>query len=368
MKAPVVAWFATKGSGTNEALRMETLLRDVPGVVELPFDKQRKRASFRELWRRVGSLRPTLLVMEGTGLAGGLVCLAARLVYRIPYVVSSGDAVGPFMRAHLGPLGLAFELYERALCRWAAGFIGWTPYLCGRAMAFGTPRAMTAPGWVIGRGLAESERAACRSRWRQQLGIPDSVIVVGILGSLEWNERRSWCYGMELVRAMKFVDRNDLRVVVVGGGSGLDHLKAEAGERLGKQILLPGPVPLEEVMAAMSAFDVASLPQSLDGVGSYRYTTKLPEYAAAGLPVITNEIPVAYDLGTDWMWRLPGDGPWDQRSLKALARLIQGLTPERIAGKRGAIPALDSVFNAEDQTRRVAGFIDDLLGGEAARP
>ena len=63
----------------------------------------------------------------------------------------------------------------------------------------------------------------------------------------------------------------------------------------------------------MAAFDVGALPQSTDGVGSFRYTTKLSEYAAARLPVITSRIPAAYDLGCEWMWRLPGRGPGRKR-------------------------------------------------------
>ena len=59
--------------------------------------------------------------------------------------------------------------------------------------------------------------------------------------------------------------------------------------------------------------DVASLPQSVDGVGSFRYTTKLSEYLAARLPVVTGEIPLAFDLDDGWMWRLPGDAPWEER-------------------------------------------------------
>ena len=42
------------------------------------------------------------------------------------------------------PLGPVFGLYEHVLCRLAAGYIGWTPYLAGRAMTYGTKRVMTA--------------------------------------------------------------------------------------------------------------------------------------------------------------------------------------------------------------------------------
>jgi len=353
----MIAWFATKGSGTNEAKRIETLLSRVSPTVELPFQKSAKGESFQILWRLIVEKRPKLLVMEGTGIAGGLACLGARLLHGIPYVFSSGDAVGPFVRGHHALAGLAFEIYERLLCRFSAGFIGWTPYLCGRAMAFGAPRAVTAPGWVIG----GQENVSRRAEMRRQFGIPENKLVVGLLGALDWNSRRQWCYGYDLVQAARRLAREDLCVLIVGDGSGLPHLRAAAGDLLNRRVFLPGPVPLEMVIPALSAMDAASLPQTVDGIGMYRYTTKLPEYAAARLPVIVNQIPMAYDLGGGWTWRLPGHTPWDARHLDALATLLDSLDPAAIAAKRDRIPHLETIFDRDAQIERVTEFLSDLL-------
>lgn len=353
----MIAWFATKGSGTNEAKRMETLLSRVSPTVELPFQKSSKAESFKILWRLIVEKKPKLLVMEGTGIAGGLACLGARLLHGIPYVFSSGDAVGPFVRGHNAPAGLVFEIYERLLCRFSAGFIGWTPYLCGRAMAFGTPRAVTAPGWVIG----GNEGADRRAEMRRQFGIPGDALVVGLLGALEWNARRGWCYGYDLVQAAHRLSREEVCVLVVGDGTGLPHLRAAAGDLLGKRVFLPGPVSLDRVMPALSTMDAASLPQTVDGIGMYRYTTKLPEYAAARLPVITNRIPAAYDLGGGWTWRLPGDTPWEARYLDALTTLLDSLTPAAIGAKRAHIPDFGQIFDRDAQVERVTEFLGDIL-------
>lgn len=354
---PMIAWFATKGSGTNEAKRIETLLSRMSPAVELPFRKSAKAESFRVLWRLIVEKRPKLLVMEGTGIAGGLACLGARIFHGVPYVFSSGDAVGPFVRGHNVLAGLIFDIYERLLCRFSAGFIGWTPYLCGRAMAFGAPRAVTAPGWVIG-GHDHSSR---RAEMRRQFGIPEDKLVVGLLGALDWNNRRQWCYGYDLVKAAHRLARKDLCILVVGDGSGLPYLRDAAGDLLGERVFLPGPVPLEMVMPALSAMDVASLPQTVDGIGMYRYTTKLPEYAAARLPVITNQIPMAYDLGGGWTWRMPGENPWDVRHLDALAKLLDSLDPAAVAAKRAHIPDLETIFDRDAQIERVTEFLSDIL-------
>ncbi len=353
-----IAWFATKGTGSNETLRMESLLSQQPGAVEWPFDRADKWGSFKRLWKLAREQRPDLVVMEGTGIAGGLLCLMARISLRIPYVFSSGDAVGPFVRAQHPLVGWGFEIYERLLCWYCAGFIGWTPYLCGRAMAFGAPRAVTAEGWVIGGDTKEPSRATIRAQW----GIPESAIVVGIVGNLAWNPRHQWCYGMDLVRAARQLRRTDLFVVVVGSGDGLPHLRREASDLLGGRIVIPGPVSLAHVMPTLCAMDVGSLPQSVDGVGAYRFTTKLPEYFAARLPVITNRIPAAYDLAPDAMWRLPGKFPWTPESTQALVRLLDALSPAMIRKKSESLPASDTGnFSKSVQARRIGAFVEELL-------
>jgi glycosyltransferase involved in cell wall biosynthesis len=274
--------------------------------------------------------------------------------------VSSGDAVGPFMRAHHRVAGWAFEIYERLLCARSAGFIGWTPYLCGRAMTFGSPRAVTAAGWALGGDASAVNVPEARERTRAKFGIPPDDIVVGIVGALEWNAKKQYCYGWDLVECARRVKRQDLKFVIIGGGSGLDRLRAMAGDRLGKQIFLPGPVPLEEVVPSMCAFDIASLPQSMDGVGMFRYTTKIAEYFSARLPVITNQVPMAYDLGAEWMWRLPGNAPWDVVFLDALGRFLEGLQRSEIVATKAKIPTDLAGFHMDEQIRRITLFINDL--------
>lgn len=346
---------------------MEALLGRFPEKREWSFDKRAKRGSFWRLIKLVRKEQPDLVIMEGTGIAGGLICLLGRWIWNVPYVFSSGDAVGPFVRSISPIVGLFFEIYERLLCRWSAGFIGWTPYLTGRALTFGSPRAMTAAGWPIGEtnGLVLS---TARSEWRKKWGIPENTIVIGLVGSLVWNAHRQYCYGLDLVSAAVRLAREDLIVVVVGEGDGLDHLRNVAGKHLGTRVRLPGPVALKDVMSCLASFDVGALPQSTDGVGSFRYTTKLSEYAAAKLPVITSRIPVAYDLGIDWMWRLPGSGPWEKTYIDALTGLLEQLNESQFVTRRKAIPEHLESFDREVQVPRVTGFIHDILEELEGKP
>jgi glycosyltransferase involved in cell wall biosynthesis len=348
---------ATKGSGTNDERRLQMLLRQHSATF-VKYDKSEKLLSLVRLCRILWRERPDLFVMEGTGVAGGAACLMARAVWGQRYVVSSGDAVGPFVgniRPSLRPM---FALYERALYRYAAGFVGWTPYLTGRALTFGVPRAMTAPGWSE---QAEPSDGA-RRRIRKDLGIPDEAIVFGLVGSLVWNRRFQYCYGLELVRAVQTVNRPNVCVLVVGGGSGLPELRGIAGACLGSKVFLPGPVSSDQVVDYMAAMDVGSLPQSLDGVGMFRYTTKICEYLAAGLPIVTGEIPMAYDLGDDsWVWRLPGPTPWSGRYILALAQLMDSMSFDKVTESRAAVPKRLSTFDPERQVRAASAFFSDLL-------
>ena len=351
-----IVCFATQGQSHIEGERIRVLLESL-SPEEFAFDREHKLRSAFGLLKAVLAERPDLIVMEGTGTAGGLVLLALGALLRIPYVVSSGDAVGPYLRLHSRLLGLLGGIYERLLCRNCAGFVGWTPYLAGRALTFGAPRAITAAGWT-----REMPSAGARVRVRAELGVSEETIVIGLVGTLHWNSTVGYVYGAELVQALQRVARDDLVVCIVGDGDGLAQLEQLAGEDLGRRVLLPGRVPPELVPDYLAAFDAASLSQSVDRVGSFRYTTKLSEYLAAELPVISGEVPAAYDLDEGNFWRVAGAAPWSPHQIEALAALLQGLSREDIAARRAAtIASRSTVFDRATQQRRMHAFVDDLL-------
>jgi glycosyltransferase involved in cell wall biosynthesis len=227
-------------------------------------------------------------------------------------------------------------------------------------LTFGAPRAMTAPGWAPS-SLSPEDQAASRTRIRKELGISADDVVFGLVGSLAWTKTVGYCYGLELVQALERTSRPNLKVLIVGDGTGRNLLERAAGKRLGDSVILTGRLPRDQVPDYLVAMDVASLPQSVDPVGSFRYTTKLSEYLAAGLPIIMGQIPLAYDLGDSWLWRLPGKAPWDARYIDALAIFMERLTPAELKVKQAAVPKNLPEFDRDSQICRATVWIKDLL-------
>ena len=75
---------------------------------------------------------------------------------------------------------------------------------------------------------------------------------------------------------------------------------------------------------------------------------------------MAGEIPLAYDLSDGWLWRLPGDSPWDPRYIGALADLMRTLSLQQINDKRGCIPRNLKIFDKASQIERTTHFIGDL--------
>src|SRR5450432_3198591 len=237
--------FATQGGGGDDEDRLRALLHGLPAEF-FPFDKKHKARCLRELLGIVRRERPALLLMEGTGVFGGLACILGRWLYGTRYVFGSGDAIAPFLTAHW-PVGKPlFQLYEALLLRNSSGFIGWTPYLAGRAITLGAKRAVTAAGWAP-YSFPEAHLRKRRTEIRDALGIAPDSIVFGIVGSLAWSKRLNYCYGWELVRAALEARAPSVKVLIVGDGEGRAHLEEIAGAELGKSIFLPGRVPRDKV-------------------------------------------------------------------------------------------------------------------------
>jgi hypothetical protein len=80
------------------------------------------------------------------------------------------------------------------------------------------------------------------------------------------------------------------------------------------------------------------------------------------LPIVTGQIPAAYDLDAGFVWRLPGSGPWSAEYVGALAELLQALDAGQVAERREALLAWQArPFDKAAQQERMAAFVGDIL-------
>lgn len=359
-RAPRILAVNGGGVGNLHGLRVRSLVEGLAAdvhVVDLI------RGSYRKSIAHMSSLLRDewdLIYLESTGLSGGLPLIGAR--GKIRYIVSSGDPVAGFFHATQGPLmGSLFGVYERALYRNSQAFVGWTPYLAGRALELGAPRAITIEGAVNTR-VFHPYPPERRADVRVRFGLPQDHLVCGVVGSLNWVPRHQYSYGLELIHILQKLRRSDVSLLIVGDGSGRSELERRLPEGLRSRVVFTGRLTETEVVDAMNAMDIGFITQTLDQLGSYRLTTKLPEYLACGLPVAMSPIPGCYDYLADAGWALPAAHPASDEFASGCAAWLDALTAterERVASK--ARPLAESRFDYDLIRPRFQRFVLELL-------
>jgi glycosyltransferase involved in cell wall biosynthesis len=307
--------------------------------------------------------------MEGTGVPAGALLIHAARRWGQRYIVSSGDPVGGFFRTTRGPVwGGIMERYERQLYRHSAGFVGWTPYLAELALAMGAPRAITVEGGV---DLARFRplSAAARLAARAKFGLEAEGLVCGVVGSLIWTRRQRYCYGLELVEMMRYLGRKDVSILIVGDGDARGILEQKMPSALRHRIHFTGRLEGEDVIEAMNSMDIGFVAQTLDELGKYRLTTKLPEYLACGLPVAMSPIPGYYDYAAEAGWALPAMHPATEEFHRGCAAWIDALTWQDVAAKAANARALaEHRFDYARLGLRFADFVMEVLDGAPSPP
>ena len=162
--------------------------------------------------------------------------------------------------------------------------------------------------------------ADLRRRW----GL-ENVITVGVMGSITWNRRLQWCYGVELVEAMCLLRDLPIKGVIIGEGSGLAVLKKRARELgIEDRILFLGRIPHEELPPYLNLIDICLSTQTNDTVGQVRTTSKLPEYLASGKFVLASRVGEAALLLPDNML-VDYESTSDRHYAKKLAGKIRAI-------------------------------------------
>lgn len=354
----------TSGVGKQDGLRMRRLTSRLQANVTY-YDVDRASTPFsaaQEVWDLITSSHWDLIYQEGTGIIGGINLIRAALTRQQAFVVSSGDPIGGFFHATRGAaFGSLFGSYERLLYRTCTAFIGWTPYLTGAALKLGAKRAITIEG-AVDLNIFRPQPLDQKQQIRQKYGIHPDHIVCGIVGSLKWTPRQHYCYGYELIETLKRLKRKDVSVLIVGDGTGRVKLENAIPEALKSRVIFTGQIAEEEVVEVMNAMDIGFVPQTLDELGSYRLTTKLPEYLACGLPVAMSPIPGFYDYAARAGWALPAIHPAKPEFHQACAQWLDQLHRQDIQQKASYASAVaKQYFDYDLLSPRFCNFIHELL-------
>ncbi len=351
--------------GAGDGRRARRLLDGLPAAVTYyDVDKSRPRMeSFREIYSLLRSRSWALVFQEGTGIVGGINLILVAQQWGQRYIISSGDPIGGFFRTTKGPvLGTVFSIYERLLYRNCTSFVGWTPYLTGLALQLGAPRAVTIEGGAdldLFVPYSKTERQTVRA----QYDLPADHLILGMVGSIQWSERQEYCYGLELIETLKHLTRPDVTVLIVGDGDGRVELERRIPSHLRHRVVFTGRVSPVEVVDLINVMDIGFITQTLDGLGSYRLTTKLPEYLACGLPVAMSPIPGFFDYALDAGWALPATHPASTSFHQECAAWIEGLDSGDVTQKADRARRIaETHFDYDSLARRFQAFLPTLPG------
>lgn len=206
------------------------------------------------------------------------------------------------------------------------------------------------------------ERFAPRSpeAGRRLLGLDEGDVAAGVAGSIVWSPVARTAYGWELVEALPRLPAN-VKAVLVGGGDGVERLRARARELgVARRLLTPGVIAHDDVPAALAALDAVTWTQTPDAVGRCRTTLKLPEYLAAGRFIVASDVGAARTYVDGNGARIPYAGGRDRRYVDGVAEVLAEVARDPVAAReRGRLGVAKAAPFA--WPRVAAAFHDALL-------
>jgi glycosyltransferase involved in cell wall biosynthesis len=179
----------------------------------------------------------------------------------------------------------------RQLWRRCDRIVALTAGLRDRFASFGLPTDRL----VVAHDAVDPERFECpetQAEAREALHLPQGFMAVYV-GAL-YPQKGS----LDLLEAARHVS-SGVKIAIVGGtGELLEQFQTRAAELKLTNVFLPGQVPHAGVALWLRAADVAVLPNRGGSDYAERYTSpmKLFEYLAAGLPVVTSDLPTVREV------------------------------------------------------------------------
>lgn len=330
--------------------------------LDATFDVQiayRQTNKLRAVWNFFTFLRqaqPVLTYVFDVCYSGVLGAVLYRVLRGNRLVIETGDAVYALARSMglRGPVGLLLTFLLEQV----------SFHLADRIVVRGTfhRRWLARKGFncdVIQDGVdTKLFRPIDVSDLRRRLGL-EGVLTVGLIGSSVWSQRLEMCYGWELVEVVRLLKDEPVVGIFIGGGSGIDFLKARC-EKYGitDRVRFWPHIAYGELAATLNLFDVCLSTQTNDLVGQVRTTGKLPLYMATGRFVLASDVgEAALVLPEEMLVSYVGvkDESYPPRLAKKITELIRH--PARLTRGRRNVAIAKERFEYAELAERLATVI-----------
>jgi glycosyltransferase involved in cell wall biosynthesis len=321
-------------------------------VVPVPMDRKAGLwSSFRAFVSLVRLMRRERydIVETHTSVAGLLGRVAAKLagvpvVVHMVHAYAGHDFVSPGKR-------WLFTQMERVMDYITDFYIAGSDAILGKGIARGVFPARKARRIYYSIDLESYDRAASGSSVRMELGIPDDVLVVGLVGRLE--PQKGIEFFIEAV-AQLAVKWPRVEWLVAGDGPHRDEYLALAEARgVRDRIRFLGW--RKDVAAVMSALDILAIPSRWEAFGIVNL-----EAMRVGIPVVgfaTEGIPEVVKHGETGLLVTPMDVP---AFIVALDELLGDAPRRRSLGAAGRI-RVERLFTTQQMVRQHEELFDELL-------
>lgn len=290
--------------------------------------------------------KPKIIYVEQIAYSGCIAVLLARIFVRFKFIFCVSDAYAELVKSNHNRLVVFFVSLLEKLSLKSADFI----LTCNPLHASWLKEKFK--GKLIDfieHGVdIEIFKPVPQLKLRSELGLKDSL-VVGLVGSLAWSKRYNFCYGWDVIEALRLLKDLNIKALIVGGGSGLVRLKEKTKlYGLEEKVVFTDIISHQEIPAYINCIDICVSTQSNDFVGFVRCPTKLSEYMACGKYIISTDVGYATLYVNRAGKLLPYNGIKDDSYPQRLAEHLRYLHNNRDEigkGKEGINIARDQLEN-----------------------
>lgn len=319
----------------TNGVRVRELFHDLVAEHETTFlyrDDLRKWASARAFYAAMRRSPPDIVYVEGLGYAGLSAALTAKARYGTRVMLSTGDAAYALALSSMTFFkAQAVGLMELVALRCTDTIVVWGSYHQELLLRRGFRNVFWIPGGVDTSRFRPMDVADLRSR----MGVADRL-TIGVVGSINFSRKHQFCYGWEIVEAVRLLKGQPVVGLIVGVGDGLPFLHKKVAEYgVEDQVIFTGWIDHDELPKYINLIDVCVSTQSADLVGQVRITAKVPEYLACGRYIIASDVGGARAFVKDSGLLLEYKGVRDHAYVESMVAHVRRIIEDRAILRSG---------------------------------